>query len=197
MIKEIIKTFLEQFSELSEKEKQQLGSELNVQKIIKRQILQEEGKISVNCFFVLKGLVREYKIIDGTKRTVEFYTESHPAIPSENFIKNLRADTYLECVEDCFLIVGDHQSESKSLENYPALQNIISKMAEDEWVKATKKISAFKTQSPEKRYLNFLKERVDLINRVSEGQIASYLGITPESLSRIKKRLLDKSKLCN
>lgn len=194
MVKDAINIFLEQFPELSENEKKQLAAKLNAQSFKKKKNIQEVGKIPAYCFFVLKGLIREYKIVDGIEKTVEFYSESHPAIPSECYMKKIPSDVFLECVEDSLVIIGDHENEAKSMEDIPALKNIVMQMAEDEWIKAAKKLSTFKIQSPEKRYLNFLEERNDLRNRVSEAHVANYLGITPESLSRIKKRLILKEK---
>ena len=193
MVKEEVGFFLEQFSELTEKEKKELATKLNVKRFNKKDYLQKIGEIPLNCFFVLKGLVREYHVIDEMEKTTEFYSESHPAIPSECFMKNTPSNTFLECLEDSLIMLGDSENEAKSIEEFPALQGIISQMAEEEWMKASKKLALFKIQSPEKRYLNFLDERKDLQNRVSDAKIASYIGVTPESLSRIKKRLLAKS----
>lgn len=194
MIKEAIDLFLNQFPELTEEEKKELATKLNVQSFNRKDNIQQVGKVPTNCFFVLKGLVREYKMVDGVEKTVEFYSEVLPAIPSECYMKNIPSDTFLECVEDSLLIVGNHEDESNSIEEFPVLQGIMMQMAEEEWIKATKRLSTFKIQSPEKRYLHFLEERGELINRVSDSQIASHLGITPESLSRIKRRLFTKGK---
>ncbi|MGH1386202.1 Crp/Fnr family transcriptional regulator [Kordia sp.] len=194
MSKEAIDIFLAQFSELTENEKKELATKLTTKSFNKKNVVQELGKIPTHCFFVLKGLVRECKIVDGIEKTVEFYSESHPAIPSECYMKKIPSDTFLECVEDSLLFIGDHDNESKSIEDIPALKTIMMRMAEEEWIKAAKKLATFKIQSPEKRYLSFLEERSDLKNRVSGIHIANYLGITPESFSRIKKRLIQKEK---
>ncbi|NRB62831.1 MAG: Crp/Fnr family transcriptional regulator [Saprospiraceae bacterium] len=194
MIKETIDLFLQQFTELKEDERKGIATKINAQIFNRKSIIQQEGKIPVNCFFVLKGLVREYRIVEGVEKTIEFYSETHPAIPSECYLKKIPSDVFLECMEDSLLIVGNHKDESKMLEEFPALQRILMQIAEEEWIKATKRLSTFKVQSPAKRYLNFIAERRDLTNRVPDVQIASHLGITPESLSRIKKRIITKRK---
>ena len=126
MIKDIIENFVAQFPELSSQEKKELTLLLNVKNYNKGQIIQEEGKTAHNCFFVLKGLVREYQLIDGIDKTLEFYSESHPAIPSEGYAKVKPSETSLECLENSFLIVGDKESESRAIESIPALQGILT-----------------------------------------------------------------------
>lgn len=194
MNKKIIDLFLLRFPILTENEKNELATKLNVQSFKKKEIIQEEGKVPQKCFFVLKGLVKQYEILDGIKKTTEFYSESHQAISSDCYLKSIPSDIFLECVEDSILIVGEQEYDSKLIKEFPALQSIMMQMMEEEWLKTKKRLSTFKILSPEKRYLDFLEERSDLKNRVSNSQIASYIGIAPESLSRIRKRLLTTKK---
>lgn len=194
MITKEIELFLQKFLVLTENEKKELAKKMNVQGFKKKTILQEEGKIPQKCFFVLKGLVKLYEIVDGIKKTTDFYSEFHPAISSDCYFKNIPSEIFLECVEDSLLIIGEEPQDSKLMKEFPVLQGIMMQIMEEEWLKTKKRLSTFKLSSPEKRYISFLNERSDLKDRVSNSQIASYLGIAPESLSRIRKRLSIKSK---
>ena len=79
-------------------------------------------------------------------------------------------------------------------EKFPKFEVLFRKLSEELFVKQQINFDSFKTSSPEQRYLNLLQSRPDLIQRVPQHQLASYLGITPESLSRLKARILVNSK---
>jgi len=193
MSAEHLNQFLQKFQAITDKERKEIAAKLIVRTFKKGSIIQEEGKIPKNCFFVLDGCVRQYQIVDGVERTTEFYTDQHAAISSECYINQAPSNFYLECLEDAMLMVGEPEHDKKMIEEHPILQSIMMKVAEEEWLKSQNTLSTFKILSPEKRYTDFLQKRRDLINRVSSNQIASYLGITPESLSRIRKRILTKT----
>ena len=153
-------------------------------------ILMEEGQVPKDCYFVLKGLVRQYQFVDGTERTTEFYSESNGTVSSVHYNEQTPSTFYLECMEDCLLVAGNIEIEEAHFEQFPALVQITRKMLESDLNKAKMNHSAFILSSPKERYLHFLKTRSDVSNRVPLHQIASYLGMTPESLSRIRRRLV-------
>lgn len=188
--KAIIENFLQQFTVLTETERHEIGSKLNVQQFKKRDMLQEEGKVPKHCFFVLEGCVRQYEIIEGVEKVTDFYTEKHAVISSQSYAEQVPSDFFLECVEDSYLLVGEPEYDQKMMDEFPILREITFQVLEDDWLRVKANLSAFKLSSPEERYMTFLEKRADLTNRVSNAQIASYLGIRPESLSRIRKRLL-------
>jgi DNA-binding MarR family transcriptional regulator len=77
-------------------------------------------------------------------------------------------------------------------QKFPQIESLNRAMVEAIMAKQQDSLAEFKMTSPEQRYLNLLKNRPDLIQRVPQHQIASYLGVKPESLSRIRKRILKK-----
>lgn len=187
-------SFLETFEDLTDKERNELANKLNVQNFKKKSILQEEGKIPANCFYVLKGCVRQYYVVAGVEKTIEFYTPQNAAISSESYMNKSPSAHYLQCAEDSVLLVGEPDHDARLIAEFPRLPAILAQVAGQEWLKAQSRLSLFKLSSPEERYADFLKQRADLVNKIPGNQIASYLGITPESLSRIRKRLLLKKK---
>lgn len=164
----------------------------NIQRYKKGTILLQEGQISKECYSVLKGIVREYYVIDGEEKTTAFYSEGMPVNAFSSYMKGEPAKHYLVCAEDCILVVGNQSLEEEMCQRIPKLESIIRKEVERLTGEAQDEFASFITSSPEQRYLNLLETRPDLCNRVPQHQIASLLGITPESLSRIRKRIFSK-----
>ncbi|MBT33443.1 MAG: cyclic nucleotide-binding protein [Thalassobius sp.] len=191
----LLKDFLGKFTILSDKEVEELSQKLNVKEYKKGNILQSVGEVPTLCFFVLDGCVRQYHFIEGVEKTTDFYTSKNGAIASDCYVLQKPSPFFLECSDDCILLVGDPELDQKLFAEYPILKSIITEVMEKEWLKTRNELATFKHSSPEQRYLNLLENNADLLNIVPNHQIASYLGITPESLSRIRKRLLTKSKL--
>ncbi len=154
-------------------------------------ILLKEGSTSNECYFILKGCIRSYFLKDGEENTIEIYTEEQSITPS-NYGTSQPSECYLECLEETIVSVGNPKLEKETFKKYPQLESLSRIIAESIIVKQQESFTQFKTSTPEERYLNILSTRPDLIQRVPQHQIASYLGIKPESLSRIKKRVIDK-----
>lgn len=186
---EIIK-YLSQFARLSEAEAVAIVESVTVQAFKKGDFLLKEGQITDLCCFVIKGCVRQYYLIDGEEKTTNFYTEGQPVPPHEGSVNQMPAKFYLSCVEDSVVTTGSKVSEEAFFENFPKLFATSNTALEAQWVKQQEQLSNFIIHSPEERYLHLLETRPDLLDRVPHYQIASYLGIKPESLSRIRKRIM-------
>lgn len=182
--------FLSGFPNLKTDEVSQLAELIPVIAPCKGTILMKEGKIPNECYFVLKGLVRQYQFVDGAERTTAFYTESNGTVSSAHYTEQTPSRFFLECMEDCLLIAGNMQIDEGHFEKFPALLEITKQMLESDLNKAKENYSSFILSSPKERYLHFMKTQPGLLNRVPLHQIASYLGMTPESLSRIRKRIV-------
>ena len=151
-------------------------------------ILLKEGNFSNECYFILEGCIRSYFLKDGEEKTIEFFTEEDVVTPA-NYGKSTPSQYYLECIEDTVVNVGN-PTEEEMYQKYPQLESLSRVIAEVILTKQQESFTEFKTSTPEERYLNLLKTKPDLFQRASQYQIASYLGIKPESLSRIRKRIL-------
>ncbi len=152
-------------------------------------LLLEEGKISNECYFIINGCIRSFYIKDGEEKTTEFYTEDQTVTPSV-YGKKDPSEYYLECVEDTIAGVGTPELETEMYQKFPQIESLNRALGEAIMAKYQDTFAEFKMASPEERYLNLLKTRPDIIQRAPQHQIASYLGIKPESLSRIRKRIM-------
>lgn len=153
-------------------------------------VLLEEGKISNECYFVIKGCIRSFYLKDGEERTTEFHTEEQAVVPSA-YGSNVPSEYYLECIEDTIAGVGTPDMETEIYQKFPQIESLNRALGEAIMAKQQDSFAEFKMASHEEKYLALLKNRPDLLQRAPQHQIASYLGIKPESLSRIRKRILN------
>lgn len=188
-MKEELRLFLEQFKELSTHEVDQLTEELVLEAVAKDAEIVREGQSCNLCYFVLKGCLRQFVIVDGVEKTIAIYTEGQAINYYTNPSESKPSDNYLCAIEASVLLVGDPVKDEAVYAKYPALVNITRKMIEADLGKARESLTKFMISSPEERYLNLLKDRPDLIQRVPQHMLASFLGVTPESLSRIRRRI--------
>jgi CRP-like cAMP-binding protein len=184
--------FLLSFSLLNTEDREAIGKNLVVHSFKKGAVLLQEGEISAECFFILKGCVRQYYLVDGDEKTTAFFTERQAVTSYLSYVNQVASKHYFVCNEDTKMIVGNLAQENEMYKMFPKLVEITRMMMEQDLGKTQEDFAAFITSSPEKRYLDLADNRPDLLNRVPQHQIASYIGVTPESLSRIRKRLLAK-----
>ncbi|MGO4937955.1 Crp/Fnr family transcriptional regulator [Fundicoccus sp. Sow4_H7] len=98
---------------------------MDVRDYLKGTILLEQGEVSDDCYFVLKGCVRQYAIDeDGKEQTINFFTEFDTAMIYRSYTLRIPSDYSLACTEDSVLLVGDFFSESAMFEKYPTLVNL-------------------------------------------------------------------------
>lgn len=172
---------------------QEFFENLNASKHYKKgDILLREGEQARNSYYVVTGCVRQYYLIDGEEKTTNFYTEEESILSTISTINKLPSKFYLECVEDCLVKESSYSQEAEIYEKFPRFEKLCRITTEEQLGKFQERFAIFMTSSPEERYLNLVNTRPDLLNRVPQYQLASYLGIKPESLSRIRKRILGK-----
>jgi len=148
-------------------------------------------QINFNIFFVVSGLFKAYYLDnEGGEVIINFYKEYDI---SGNWYSTLLGESSklcIEAIEPSFIIQVDIAEIDKLVYNNLNLLRVYNDILKEKLIKSLHNIWDNMNEKPEARYLKLLKEKPDLINRVPQKQIASYLGITPVSLSRIKKRIL-------
>jgi len=192
-MQELLFEFIAKYVELTEDEKNAIVS-LDIFRSIKKGTpLLKEGQQSNEVYFVLKGCIRKYYIIDGEEKTTAFFTEMEALTP-HCVISKTPSEYYISCVEDTILSVSNSDMEVEINSKFPKFETLCRILSEELLAKQQINFDKFKTSSPEQRYLNLLQKRPDLIQRVPQHQLASYLGIKPQSLSRLRARIIEKSK---
>lgn len=157
------------------------------QQFTKKTILLRAGDKCNECYFILKGCVRSFYLIDGEEKTTNFFTEGEVVSPA-SYGTDLPSEFFLECVEDTIAGVGTPESEKDMYNKYPILESMSRIVGEKILAEYQNAFDIFKLSSPEERYIYLVENKPDLVQRVPQHQLASYIGIKPESLSRIRKR---------
>lgn len=192
-LKQTLMQFLSQFEGfLTKDELQLIVDNSTIQLFKKGTYLLKEGEVAKHCYLVLNGCVREYLVKNGEEKSTAFYTEGQPVNSFTSATNKTKANHNLVCGEDCILTVGTSSLEEEMCELIPRLRSVIRMEVEKHTGTYQDEMSKFITSSPEERYQDLLENRPDLLNRVPLHQIASFIGITAESLSRIRKRMTDK-----
>lgn len=190
-MKNILFDFISKYISLTEEEKNAIVSLDIFHSVKKGTTLLKEGEKSKASYFVLKGCIRTYYVLDGEEKTTAFYTEMEALTPN-CVINKTPSEYYVSCVEDSILLISNTDMEAEINSKFPKFETMCRLFAEELLAKQRIDFDEFKTSSPEQRYLNLLQKRPDLVQRVPQHQLASYLGIKPQSLSRLRARLLEK-----
>ncbi len=187
---ENFKTYLKNKTGLPDEELNQLTEPLSSRKFEKGKFLLNRGDICQFSFFVENGLLRSFTIDEtGKEHIIQFASEDWIISDLSSAFFNEPSELFIEAIETTTVTLLDknfmhHASElSSSFRKYneKALQNHIRHLQ--------KRINLLLGAPADKRYLDFIKLYPDLTMRVPQWMIASYLGITPESLSRVRKEL--------
>lgn len=154
-------------------------------------VLLRQGDLIKESYLVLEGCIKSYILKDGNEKIIEFYTENQAVMTV--ITTNRISDLYLECIEDTLVGISNEELETDMMEKYPELEAVCRTMSEIMLNQQQQEYMQFKTNTPEERYKELQQNRPTLLQRLPQHQIASYLGIKPESLSRIRNRLTKKT----
>lgn len=190
-MKNILFDFISKYVSLTEDEKNALLSLDLFHSVKKGTLLLKEGQNTKESYFVLKGCIRTYYLIDGEEKTTAFYTEMDVLTP-QCVINKAPSEYFISCVEDSILSISNADMEIEINSKFPKFDIMCRKLSEQLLAKQQLDFDEFKTSSPEQRYLNLLQKRPDLVQRVPQHQLASFLGIQPQSLSRLRARISEK-----
>ncbi|MFT5263754.1 MAG: CRP-like cAMP-binding protein [Polaribacter sp.] len=177
------------FIDLTDDEKQGILEAFPIKTISKESFLLKEGQISKDAFVVIKGCIRKYYLQEGEEITSEFYTEFQSASDIESMVNQKPSKYYLICSEDTTVAIMNSEKENTLYKKFPRFAEVCRVEMEKMLGASQEEMTSFINSTPKERYLNLMENRPDLLQRVPQYQLASYLGIKPETLSRIRKRV--------
>ena len=180
------------YVKLDENEIRFLQENIKLRSVPKNQVLLKEGEISTEFYFVIKGCLRLYYLSDAEEKTAYFYFENSFASSYQSFTKQAPAKHNIATVEDTELVVFDIDDVVKYTSFSPKFDLIARIIMEEELGIYQDIISSFVTKNAEERYKSLMNDQPEILQRIPQHHIATYLGVTAETLSRIRKRIQQK-----
>lgn len=185
----ILVQILSQMTNISSEEEEGIKESFPIRDYSKGAYLLKENAIAKDAYFVIKGCIREFMLLDGEEKTTAFYTENQSAINFNSMANNSPSIKNFVCTEETRVAVINQEKEQALYARFPRFETFCRQGMEQMMGGEQEKMARFMTMSPEERYKQILEERPELLSRVPQYQLASYLGVKPESLSRIRKRM--------
>ena len=174
---------------LNEDEEKAFTNILTIKQFKKKEFLLQEGKICSNVWFVNNGCMRLFYNVEGVENTIQFffgdswYTDYASFLTGQPTIENMQA------LEPCEVVQFKKDDLYKLFNQFPVFEKAGRVLAENAFLSLSRLNQMLTNEEPQQRYLNLMKQRPDVVERIPQHYIASYLGVKPESLSRIRKRI--------
>ena len=163
-------------------------------KVAKNEFLLKEGEICLDTFFVEKGLLRMFSLDkNGKEHVIQFAPENWLISDRSSLNFNEKSKFYIEAIEDTEVFILGNDFFTKMIENYPHIAERNDLLLQKHIRNLQNRVNSLLADTAEERYMNFIKMYPDILLRVPQWMVASYLGITPESLSRVRKELARKN----
>lgn len=180
---------------LTEKELKLIDSYFEVIEIKKKDFLLQDGKICNFIGFIANGSIRHFHIKDGVEKTCDISFENSWVTDFQSFTHNTSCIMNLQAMEDTKVFIIKKENLYKLYTECSKYETFGRLMAEQVAQRATEIAMSLSSDKPEERFQNLIKNQADLFQRVPQKYIANFLGISPESLSRIRNRIFKKTKV--
>ena len=182
-----LQNFFRFFVDFSDEELNEIWHFFRLRKIKKGQLLCTPGEIATETGFVVKGVFRIYYLIEGKESTRFLGSENIFISSVPSFTTQKPSVEYVEALENAELLMLSFNDLQKMCDISPKWERLVRYLAEYSYNEQQKRIYSLIALTAQERYEEFTKSRPDLIQRIPQYIIANYLGISPETLSRIRK----------
>lgn len=180
---------LNQFPELDQKSKEAFLEKLQIFVAERGELLQKEGEICDFLFFVLEGSLRSFHLRDNRDITISFALEQEIATSMHSFITRKNSHELIEPMEKSRIGKISYPDLMGLFDEFPMIERVYRKILEQYYIQLEEQILSVKFKSARDRYLELLETRPKIIQKAAVGQIASYLDMSIETLSRIRGKI--------
>jgi CRP-like cAMP-binding protein len=178
------------FGNLNQQQIELISDKVTEVQLRKDEYFSEAGKIARQVGFILEGILRVcYYNNKGEEITKYFIQENNLVVDLNSFDNNMPSSSYVQAVTDCRLIVFSRQDWQELLNTIVGWDTIVHKIISKALLQKVERISPLLAEDATTRYLQFMEIYPTVVNRIPLSYIASYLGITQSSLSRIRKNI--------
>ncbi|CAM4013350.1 cAMP-binding domain of CRP or a regulatory subunit of cAMP-dependent protein kinases [Pedobacter westerhofensis] len=186
---EKIELFIRQFIQPDEEEWKAFTDILQEKKLRKKDMLLEAGQVCNFIGFLNSGVIREYAFEKGKESTLDFVTENQFVVDFQSFIRGVKSTQYLEALTDVELLIFKKNGLNALYDKYKIWERFGRLIIEQVFCDMEAKRKKIIATSLEEQYHNFASAYPQVVQHVPQYYIASYLGLSPEHLSRIRKKI--------
>ncbi len=185
-----LKDFFDKQHKLTVEQWNMFKEHLSLLELEKKTILTREGDIEKSLYFIAKGSVRKYYLKNGKEYSIDFRFENQFVSSYTSLLTQTPSRQYLETLEDSILYRIGYNALMEMLDNSIAGAKLGRINAEELYIEKERREASLMLDKPDERYLNLVRNKKDWLQRIPQHYIASYLNMTPETLSRVRKRTL-------
>ena len=178
--------YIERFVKLDSKAIQELANLVEFKTYRKNQHILEVGQRCTKIWFLKTGMVRKYQIYDGKEITSWIHTENEMFTSLQSYVQNIPSNEYLQASEKTE-VIGIKKSNSEKLAKFPQFMIFSNALMENEFANIDKHTKALNQRNAKEKYEYLREIAPQIIKRAKLGHIASIIGVTQETLSRIRK----------
>ncbi|MFM2283512.1 MAG: hypothetical protein RL222_1016 [Bacteroidota bacterium] len=183
-----LKKFFSDYVQLPDAELEDIVSKFKKKKVKKNELLLVAGEVCKDLIFVQSGCLRLYYLQEDVEVSVWFALRHSSAIEIYSFISETPTNNYLQAIEESEILYLPKSALNKLYETHPKMQEMMRKFWEDVILHLLERFTALQRDSAEQRYLDLLN-KPELLQTIPQKYLASFIGVTPTSLSRIKKNI--------
>lgn len=173
-------------------DKELLASAFIFRQVSEKTELVSYDKRTDELFFLFRGCLRKYFVKDGQQITIYITTENSFIGAFDSFITGTPSKETIETLEPAELFVLKKKDLDRLYKEIPLMNEFVRKTLEQTLIQFQQALTSFILDNPEERYIKLLSQNPEILQRVPQHMLATYLGVTATSLSRIRKRILEK-----
>ena len=187
----VLEKELREIAGMNDEEVESYISLLTQKTLRKKEHLLMAGDICNHVAYINRGCLRRYIIDEHSKEVIlNFSLEDYWTGDLESFIFKTPTDFYIQALEDCELLLLSRENFYRACKEIPKFKKFHDDKVQRNHYSALKRLSMAKSATPKEKYLNLMKNQPQLFRRIPLHYIAAHLGIEPESLSRLRKRIV-------